>query len=193
MTTQRSPGSSALAQPHCETAFVNPAGRCSRACALPKLAMGAALALAVAFSDAAFAEHLSWQKHSSIYDVYLGVVTASDARHDEELTRMHRKAAHGNYRTRAATRHVMVSVFRRPSGERVDNADVVAEVIENDLIHQKRTKKPLELMPVYGMASYCNYFDLHWNGKYRIEVSIREPGRGPETVSFLQEATGLPK
>jgi hypothetical protein len=49
------------------------------------------------------------------------------------------------------------------------------------------------MMPINGMPTFCNFFELHWNGKYRINVTIDEPAKGLEMVSFLQEAAGLPE
>ena len=39
----------------------------------------------------------------------------------------------------------------------------------------------------------ARYLLLHWNGKYRIQVRIHEPGKSSEKVTFLQEVHDLPK
>lgn len=147
--------------------------------------------MAMAVSNVALSEHVSWHQQSLSYTVHLGVVPASVAAQDEKLVAIHKVARHGAHKQRGSTRHVLVAVFKHPSMERLDNASVVAEVVENDLIHIKRTKKPLEIMGAAGTATYCNFFDLHWNGKYRIHVRIHEPGKKTEEVTFLQEAYGL--
>lgn len=140
---------------------------------------------------AAVAEHLSWNKFSRSYEVHLGIVTAGTADRDRDLRQMHRSVPHGKTRRTDATRHIMVAVFSRADGSRIENAEVTAEVVESDLIHVKRSEKALELMRLNSGASYCNFFDLHWNGRYRINVGIHEPGSNAEHVTFYQEETAL--
>jgi hypothetical protein len=140
---------------------------------------------------AALAEHLSWHKFSRSYEVHLGVVTAGTADRDNELRWMHVSSPHGKTRRTDATRHVMVTVFRRDDKSRVVNAEVTAEVVENDLIHVKRDEKALDASRLSSGTHYCNFFDLHWNGRYRINVRIREPGNNVEHVTFYQEETAL--
>ena len=148
---------------------------------------------AMVIFNAASAEHVSWHQKTLSYDVFLGVVPASIARQDENLVRLHGIAPHGTAKQGPYTYHVLVAVFRSSGIERVVDASVVAELVENDLIHVKRTNKPLEMMSIAGAVTYCNFFDLHWNGKYRIQVGIHEPGKSLEKVTFLQEAHDLPE
>jgi hypothetical protein len=56
----------------------------------------------------------------------------------------------------------------------------------------KKQQKPLEPMALPTGLTYCNFFDLHWDGKYRVHVTIRAPGKMPEKVTFVQEVYGLP-
>jgi hypothetical protein len=46
-------------------------------------------------------------------------------------------------------------------------------------------------MTVSGTVTYCNFFDLHWNGQYKVRITIREPNERPEEVTFIQEIGGL--
>ncbi len=158
-----------------------------------RLSLAVLLAMTAFFSSAVFAEHLSWHQQSRSYDVHLGVVPASVLDQDADLARMHRMAMGGEHLRTLGTRHIMVAVFRRPGNERVVDAEVVVEVIENDLVRVKKAEKHLKLMPVNGMPTFCSFFDLHWNGKFRVNVTIDEPAKGSEMVSFLQEASGLPE
>lgn len=151
----------------------------------------ATLFVLVFLPGAALAEHPSWHKFSRSYEVHLGVVTGATADRDRHLRQMHRSVPHGKTRRTDETRHVMVAVFSRADGSRIVNAEVTTEVVENDMIHVKRNEKALELMQLNSGASYCNFFDLHWNGRYRINVRIREPGSNAEHVTFYQEETAL--
>ena len=164
----------------------------------PRLLIGQFLVLSLTFAamvmfNVASSEHLSWHQKTLDYEVFLGVVPASVARQDEKLVRLHKVARHGRARQGPTTYHVLVTIFRPSGTERVVDASVVAELVENDLIHLKRSEKPLEMMSMDGAVTYCNFFDLHWNGEYRINVKIREPGKGAEKVSFLQAVYDLPK
>lgn len=154
------------------------------------LVLAAAILISV---NTALADHPSWQQHSRSYDVHLGVVPASVTAKDREMMRMHRTVGHGRHQHTAMTHHVMVSVYRRSTKEPLHDANITAELVENDLIHKRETEKQLELMPMGGMPSFCNFFDLHWNGKYRVNVTIREPGKPVEKVTFVQAVYGLPE
>ena len=152
------------------------------------------LAAAILISiNTALADHLSWHQQSRSYDVHLGVVSASVAEKDREMMRMHRIVGHGRHQHTAMTQHVMVSVYKKSTKSPLHDANITAELVENDLIHMRKTEKQLELMPIGGMPSFCNFFDLHWNGKYRVNVTIREPGKPVEKVTFVQAIYGLPE
>lgn len=150
------------------------------------------VALFSAASTAVWAGHVSWHQYSESYEAYLGVVPASMADQDSTLRQMHKMTRHGSVEKTEAERHIMVTVFRRPGMERVTSADVNAEVIENDLIHTKREKKDLDMMMLPNGASYCNFFTLHWNGKYQIKLRISEPGKSTEWLTFYQEERDFP-
>lgn len=140
---------------------------------------------------AVWAGHLSWHEFSESYEVHLGVVPASVADRDSALIQMHEVAPHGSVKRSEALRHIMVAVFRRSGHERVLDAHVSAEVIENDLIHTRREKKNLDVMMLPNGESYCNFFTLHWNGRYQIKVRVAEPGKQPERIVFEQEERNL--
>ena len=155
------------------------------------LSLAVLLATALFFSSVVFAEHLSWHQQSRSYDVHLGVAPASVLDQDADLARMHRMATGGEGLRRLSTQHILIAVFRKPGNERVVDAEVVAEVVESDLVHTRKTEKRLKMMHVRGMPTFCNFFDLHGDGKYRVNVTIDESGKRAERVSFLQEASDL--
>lgn len=142
-------------------------------------------------SSTALGDHVAWKKYSRTYEVNLGVVTAEVADRDGELRSMHAASPHGMARRSNGTRHIMVAVFKRADRSRVLNADVTTELVENDLVHVKRSEKALDTSNLSSGTHYCNFFDLHWNGKYRINVRIHEPGKNAETVTFVQEENDL--
>ena len=156
-----------------------------------KLIFSVALGTALFFSGSVLAEHISWHKQSRSYDVHLGVVPASVLDQDPDLARMHRLATGGEYLRTHTTQHILVAVYRKPGNERVTDAEVVVELVESDLVQMKKTEKRLEMMHINGLATFCNFFELHWNGKYRVNVTIDEQDKASEMVSFLQEASGL--
>lgn len=158
-----------------------------------KLIFSVVLGTAMSFSGSVLAEHISWHQQSRSYDVHLGVAPASVLDQDADLARMHRMATGGEGLRTLSTQHILIAVFRKPGNERVVDAEVVAEVVESDLVHVKKTEKRLKMMPVNGMPTFCNFFDLHGDGKYRVNVTIDESGKRAESVSFLQEASGLSK
>ncbi len=150
------------------------------------------LVLFYAPSAAVWGEHTSWHQYTESYEVHLGIVPARVSDRDDTLRQMHEITSHGSIERTNGLRHIMVSLFRRPGGERVANVGISAEVIENDLIHVKREKKELEIMVFPTGVTFCNFFTLHWNGMYEIKLRIFEPGQGTEWVTFHQEETGLP-
>ncbi len=154
-------------------------------------AMLAALCALMAAPQRAFAEHETWMAQSATYDVYVGVVPANVAERDRDLSRMHRSSPHYKSSLGANSRHITVAIFRRPGMERVVSADVSAELIENDLIRTQRMRKSLNPRALNDSMTFCNFFALHWNGKYHVNVRIQEPGRPAEQVTFLREERGL--
>lgn len=156
----------------------------------PFCAIAILMALA-ALPGAALADHLTWHKFSRSYEVHLGVATAEMADRDAELRLMHETSPHGKGQRTAGTRHIMIAVFDRADKSRIVDADVIAEVVENDLIHVKRTEKALDASQLSAGTHYCNFFGLHWNGQYHINFRIRRPGKAEESVTFLQEENSL--
>ena len=159
---------------------------------IAQLTLLALLWMALSMANVASAAHVSWHERSLTYDVHFGVVPASAAQQDREMVRAHKIVGHGRHKPVGSTYHVMVAVFENTTQERVIDAEVVAELVESDLIHIKKQRKPLESMALPNGVTYCNFFDLHWNGTYRVHVTIRAPGKMPEKVTFVQEVYGLP-
>ena len=159
---------------------------------IAQLALLTLLWMALSLVNVASAEHVSWHQRSLTYDVHLGVVPASIVQQDRELVRLHKMVGHGRHKRVGSTYHVMVAVFESAKPGRVIDAEVVAELVESDLIHMKKQRKRLEPMELPSGVTYCNFFDLHWDGKYRVHVTIRAPGKTPEKVTFVQEIYRAP-
>ncbi len=143
----------------------------------------------IALVNVAAAAHASWHEDSDRYDVHLGVVPATWVRADAVLAKAHPTAA----RQGGSSQHIVVTVWRKSDGKRVTEAKVFAEVIERKLWHWFNQEKPLKKMALNGMVTYCNFFDLQWNGTYKIRVRIQGPDiLGEDIVVFYQKIKGLP-
>jgi len=115
--------------------------------------------------------------------VYLGVLPAAmiqghDAGHTEAV--MHDGVPHGEH-----AYHVMVAIFDADSGERIEDATVVAEVSP---LGSSPVQRSLEPMQIADTITYGNYFTMAGDGLYRIAVSISRPGaHAPVMLEFTYE------
>ncbi len=141
----------------------------------------------LALLNVAAAGDVSWHQTSDRYDVYLGVVPVTLVRSRAAFVAGHP----GVDRQGSSSQHIMVAVLRRPGGERVTDATVSAEVVESKFLREFDQKKSLKKGAFNGMVTFCNFFDLHWNGTYKIRVEIKEPGTpGENVVTFYQKFEG---
>lgn len=103
--------------------------------------------------------------------IYLGVMPAQivqgHAREHEE-SKMHGGVPAGRYRD-----HVVVAVFDNASGQRIEDAQVTAAVMEVGLAPEWKTLEP---MRIADTITYGNYFSMPSAGTYRIQLRIRRPG-----------------
>lgn len=103
--------------------------------------------------------------------IYLGVMPAQivqgHAREHEE-SKMHGGVPDGRHRD-----HVVVAVFDNASGQRIEDAQVTAAVMELGLGTER---KRLEPMRIADNVTYGNYFDMRENDMYHIQVRIRFAG-----------------
>lgn len=77
--------------------------------------------------------------------------------------------------------HVMIVLFDKATGQRIDNAKVTATVGE---IGSSVVSKPLEHMTIGGFGSYGNYFEMPRSAVYSINLQIQIPGK-PETLTAV--------
>ena len=138
-----------------------------------------------AFPNAVGADFAAFHEQSRSYDVHLGIVPAAQTAADAQLDRFHKMSGQHVEKFGDNTMHLLVAVFRKSDGGRVENADVFAEVVENDLLRVKRTRRTLNLRPLDGGTTYCNFFDLNRPGEYIVHVQVREEGLGTEMVTFV--------
>jgi hypothetical protein len=70
--------------------------------------------------------------------------------------------------------HLVVALFDKSTGARIDDAAVTAKVTSPG--HKARTRtqvKPLQELRVNDTVTYGNYFDMPWQGRYRIDLSVK--------------------
>ncbi len=117
------------------------------------------------------------------FRVHLGVVSAVTLRQAPELIDKE-KRLHANAIERPDMQHVLVSVFSAKSGQRVEDATVIAAVRPNER-RATTIERPLERMRTAGAIAYGNFFEMPRAGKYKITVQIYLPqGDRAETVKF---------
>jgi hypothetical protein len=112
--------------------------------------------------------------------VYLGVVSAQIVRghpasHPEQT--MHGGVPGGRHQY-----HVLVAIFEQPSGARVTDAEVMAKVSGEGHVGVRELK--LEPMTIADATTYGNYVALPGSDRYTIEVHVRRPGKGENSVTF---------
>ena len=139
--------------------------------------------LTLCLASGASADEIETSKTSEGLTAYLGVLPAAMIQghdKDHEESTMHDGVPRG-----AHAYHVMVAIFDAESGERVDDAQVEAEVTPLGL---SSVRKPLDIMEIAGVVTYGNYFPLPGDDYYRIVVSItRGQGTKPILLEFRHE------
>ena len=134
------------------------------------------------------ASDLTWHEESKNYNVYLGVVPASMIINNPTLVDNDKTLHGGEKNISSTTQHVMVTINRKGSRERVTNATVIAEVSSGILLGRKKLEKPLEKMITSGQVTYASYFDMPKKGKYKIELEVYESDKnGSDEITFFYE------
>ncbi|WP_162631658.1 hypothetical protein [Burkholderia sp. JP2-270] len=73
-----------------------------------------------------------------------------------------------------ASYHLVVALFDARTGARIDNAMVIARMTAPaSKARPKIQVKRLPVLKVNGMATYGNYFDMPWAGRYHIDLSVK--------------------
>lgn len=112
--------------------------------------------------------------------VRIGLSPARTARQTEPST-----ATHGQPLVQRGRQHLVVSLADARSGAPIRNAQVTVEV--EDPLRNKQRKR-LSPMPTAGISDYSEYFRFDMPGRYRIRVTVLQPGRTqPQAVLFTRE------
>ncbi|HJM51938.1 MAG TPA: hypothetical protein QGF63_19135 [Alphaproteobacteria bacterium] len=120
--------------------------------------------LALLWWPAALAGHLGERYHVvDGLDVHLGI-TAVEQVKDHPGVLPKGKNLH----------HVLVALFDRRAGQRVDGAEVAGRVSELGLVGNERVMAATETA---GAVSYCNYFAMSTGQTFELSFSIRLPGQ----------------
>ncbi len=143
------------------------------------LAMALLAALA-AMGGRALAVDTEHHKVANGVSVYLGVMPS-------ELIRKHRDqypaGMHGGIPAHSAYHHVMVALFDEATGERIDDARVMAAVEE---VGATTDSKKLEPMAIAGTITYGNYFAMMTDATYRVRLHITRAGAARVIETQLQ-------
>lgn len=140
---------------------------------------GVALALAVAVPAVASAASEERAQVAGDMKVYLGVMSADaiqaqPALHVEE-------EMHGGIPDGENIYHVLITLFDRETGERIEDAAITARVTPLGLGGSAHT---LEVMYSAGVVCYCNWFEMADGQTYRISVLIDRPGKPVRRTQF---------
>lgn len=135
------------------------------------------LVVAIVAGSAASAADESYKEAHGL-GVYLGVLSAA-------IVRGHPKshpegAMHGGAPRGAHQYHVVVAIFDAKTGERVENAQVTANVSGLGDVGQQNIK--LEPMSIAGTITYGNFVEFPGNDRYNIKLDIAVPGWNPTPV-----------
>jgi len=109
-------------------------------------------------------------------EIYLGVMPAQIVLghfKGRPESKMHGGVPTGSYRE-----HVVVALFDDASGQRIENAQVTAAVMELGLGTDWKTLEP---MRIASTITYGSYFAMPGNDIYHVKVQIRWPGH-PQPV-----------
>ncbi|WP_114809059.1 hypothetical protein [Paraburkholderia kururiensis] len=130
-----------------------------------------AAALFMAAAVSAHAGQLDRSVTKSGLIVHFGVVPAERAQAVEGSASAPAETvsapARGSY-------HLVVALYDKPTGARIDDATVTAKVTRpGPKSGPKVQVKTLQPLKVNDTVTYGNYFDMPWQGRYRIDLSIK--------------------
>ncbi|NRO99285.1 hypothetical protein GWC77_25685 [Paraburkholderia sp. NMBU_R16] len=128
-----------------------------------------------ATTGAVQADQLSRSVTTSGLTVHFGVMPAEKARSVDRGASAPEESTSGSVH---ATYHLVVALVDKSTGERIDGATVTAKMTSPS--HKTRTRtqvKPLQEMRINDTVTYGNYFDMPWQGRYRIDLSVKRKDR----------------
>ena len=150
----------------------------------PPLLGGLLVALLLAYTPQATADHPQLRTSAGYYDLFLGVVPAQRIAQYPDLVPHDHPIVSGANRY-----HLELAVIDRRTGQRVDDAEV--RVAANALGLNARNLE-LNRMEMAGAVTYCGYVRLQPGDFYRFDVAIeREAWSAPleATLDYGQVAT----
>lgn len=128
-----------------------------------------------ATTGAVQADQLSRSVTTSGLTVHYGVMSAEKARSVDRGASAPDESTSGSAH---ATYHLVVALVDKSTGERIDDATVTAKMTSPSHKTRARTQvKPLQEMRINDTVTYGNYFDMPWQGRYRIDLSVKRKGR----------------
>jgi hypothetical protein len=144
-------------------------------------AWGAAALLALALATPATPNASSLEQAQVVgnMNVFLGVIPADTIR--GQMASVIEEEMHGGIPSGGDVYHLLVTLFDRSSGERIEDATVTARVAPLGLGPREQ---PLEVMYSAGVACYCNWFEMTAGERYRISVLIERPGEPERRTQF---------
>jgi hypothetical protein len=99
--------------------------------------------------------------------IYIGVMPAEIIQgHPNEHPE---KKMHGGVPKKGHRDHVVVALFDKDTGQRIEDATVHGILVEPGL---RKQKKSLEPMKIAGTITYGNYFDMPDNSTYHIKIEV---------------------
>jgi hypothetical protein len=140
---------------------------------------GAVLTLALATLGVADAGNEQRAQVIGDMNVYLGVMSAEAIRAQPALRI--EEEMHGPIPQGKNVYHILVTLFDRKSGERIDDATIWAQVRPLGLGGRMR---PLEVMYSAGVPCYCQWFEMARGDTYRISVVIERQGNLVQRARF---------
>lgn len=140
---------------------------------------GAMLVLAAAALGDANAGRLQRAQVVGDMNVFLGIMSA-DAIRAQPASHIEEQM-HGGIPSGEDVYHVLVTLFDRKSGERIEDANVTARAAPLGL---GASTQAMEVMHSAGVVCYCNWFEMAAGDAYTISVLIERPGEPARNTRF---------
>jgi hypothetical protein len=118
--------------------------------------------------------------------LYVGVVPAAMAR--RHAPEQPETMIHGGAPTWGEQYHLMVALFERASGKRINDAKIKATLFNASKPGNRLpgSHKELKPMPAGSEAAYGNYFNMPASFPHRIELEVLRPGRAEITKASFE-------
>jgi hypothetical protein len=134
----------------------------------------AAAAAALALAAPALTGEAGGYRETEDMAVYVGILPA-------EMIKGHTIVHGGRTGTETQEKHLVVALFDRDSGERIEDARVSARVQQKG---RQTTSRELEPMEIAGTITYGNYFAFPEEADYRVRLAITRSDGASEELDF---------